>query len=130
MWCEIYNLSVDAVHELGKTGLAVGSLVLVDDMLSGSHVETLGDGLEGSLGLLGVALGDGGLDVLGQRLELGLDSLVTHASCLIGADTLLLRLDVCHFWSSFRVPCKKCMTPLRHGEVMQAPTIARSPSKG
>ena len=73
-------------------------------MLGGSHVETLGDGLEGSLGLLGVALGDGGLDVLGQRLELGLDSLVTHASCLIGADTLLLRLDVCHFWSSFRVP--------------------------
>ena len=99
-------------------------------MLGGSHVETLGDGLEGSLGLLGVALGNGGLDVLGQRLELGLDSLVTHASCLIGADTLLLRLDVCHFWSSFRVPCKKCMTPLRHGEVMQAPTIARSPSKG
>ena len=80
--------------------------------------------------VLDVALGDGGLDVLGQRLELGLDSLVTHASCLIGADTLLLRLDVCHFWSSFRVPCKKCMTPLRHGEVMQAPTIARSPSKG
>ena len=58
MWCEIYNLGVDAVHELGKTGLAVGSLVLVDDMLGGSHVETLGDGLEGSLGLLGVALGD------------------------------------------------------------------------
>ena len=56
MWCEIYNLSVDAVHELGKTGLAVGSLVLVDNMLGGSHVETLGDGLEGSLGLLGVAL--------------------------------------------------------------------------
>ncbi len=86
--------------------------------------------LRAASGLLGVALGDGGLDVLGQRLELGLDSLVTHASCLIGADTLLLRLDVCHFWSSFRVPCKKCMTPLRHGEVMQAPTIARSPSKG
>ena len=59
MWCEIYNLGVDAVHELGKTGLAVGSLVLVDNMLGGSHVETLGDGLEGSLGLLGVALGDG-----------------------------------------------------------------------
>ena len=96
MWCEIYNLSVDAIHELGKTGLAVGSLVLVDNMLGGSHVETLGDGLEGSLGLLGVALGDGGLDVLGQRLELGLDSLVTHASCLIGEDTLLLRLDVSH----------------------------------
>ena len=57
MWCEIYNLGVDAVHELGKTGLAVGSLVLVDNMLGGSHVETLGDGLEGSLGLLGVALG-------------------------------------------------------------------------
>ena len=72
MWCEIYNLGVDAVHELGKTGLTVGSLVLVDNMLGGSHVETLGDGLEGSLGLLGVALGDGGLDMLGQRLELGL----------------------------------------------------------
>ena len=43
MWCEIYNLGVDAVHELGKTGLAVGSLVLVDNMLGGSHVETLGD---------------------------------------------------------------------------------------
>lgn len=76
MWCEIYNLSVDAVHELGKTGLAVGSLVLVDDMLSGSHVETLGDGLEGSLGLLGVALGDGGLTCLVSVLSSDLTALL------------------------------------------------------
>lgn len=76
MWCEIYNLGVDAVHELGKTGLAVGSLVLVDNMLGGSHVETLGDGLEGSLGLLGVALGDGGLDVLVSVLSSDLTALL------------------------------------------------------
>ena len=37
-----------------------------------------------------------------QGLQLGLHGLVANAALLVGQDALLLGLNVCHFWISFR----------------------------
>ncbi len=93
---------VKTVDQVLETGLAVSSLVLVDDALGNSLVEGAGSAGASSGGSGLVASLDSSLNVLGQGLQLGTNRLVTNASDLIGADALLLRLDVCHFWISFR----------------------------
>lgn len=88
---------LDGVNEVLHAGLTVGSLVLVDDALGRSLIKTLVGAVGSGLGSLDVALGNGGLHVLDERLELGADRAVADAGLLSGTDTLLLRLDVCHF---------------------------------
>ncbi len=88
---------VQGVHQVLDAGLTVGSLVLVDDALGDSLIQSAGNAGAGSGGSGLVAGGDGSLNVLGEGLELGTNRLVANASDLIGADALLLRLDVCHF---------------------------------
>ena len=84
-------------HELLDTGLAVRSLVLVDDALGSSLIEALVGAGRSSLGGVGIALLDGLVNVLNERLELRAHSAVAHTGLLGGADTLLLRFDVSHF---------------------------------
>ena len=88
----IVSEDLEAVHEVLDAGLAVGGLILVDNALGNGLVELTVGGRGSSL----VASLDGGLDVLDHGLELGADRLVTDASDLVGADALLLGLDVCY----------------------------------
>ena len=86
----------DGVDQVLNAGLAVSSLVLVDDALGGSLVQSAVNAGSGcGCGLLVTSL-DGCVDMLDESLELGANRLVANASDLIGADALLLRLDVCH----------------------------------
>ena len=84
------------VDELLDARLAVGGLVLVDDALGGSPIELAASGVSGSLGGIGVAGLDGGVNLLDVGLQLGADCPVAHTGLLGGDDALLLRLDVCH----------------------------------
>ena len=69
----------------------------MDNALGGSLVQrAVNAGGSCGSGLLVTSL-DGGVDMLDEGLELGANRLVTNASDLIGADALLLRLDV---WDS------------------------------
>lgn len=86
----------DGVNQILNTGLAIRGLVLVDNALGGSLIQrAVNAGSSCGSGLLIASL-DGGVDVLDEGLELGANRLVANASDLIGADALLLRLDVCH----------------------------------
>ncbi len=90
-------LLVETIHQVLNARLTVGSLVLVDDTLGSSLVQSAaGAGASGGGSSLVASL-NGSLNVLGEGLELGANRLVANASNLIGADALLLRLDVCHF---------------------------------
>ena len=82
--------------ELLGAGLALGSLVLVDDALGGSLVEQTASLVGSGLGGLDVIGLNGGADGLDGGLELGTDSLVALTRLLSGDDALLLRLDVSH----------------------------------
>ena len=61
-----------------------------------THATLFGAG-RSSLGGVGIALLDGLVNVLNERLELRAHSAVAHTGLLGGADTLLLRFDVSHF---------------------------------
>src|SRR5699024_3090175 len=64
---------VDRGDQLRQTGLAVRSLVLVDDALGGGLVELARGHLQRLVGGVGVTGGDGGADLADIGLELGLD---------------------------------------------------------
>jgi hypothetical protein len=82
--------SSKALHELR---LAVRSLVLVDDTLGGSLVETLDCESEG----FGSIFGTGGLQgSLDASFELTADGFVALLCLGVGEDALLLALDIGH----------------------------------
>ena len=91
----------DGVRKLHDTGLAVRSLVLVDNALASGLVHETAGGKRSGVGLGAVAGSDSVLDVTGGGLQLGLDGAIAHASFLVGDDALLLALDVGHVVSSF-----------------------------
>src|SRR5690606_25796353 len=95
--------SSERVDGLGQRGLAVGSLVGVDDTLRDGLVELARSGLQrGGRGLL-VARGDGLAHLAHVGLQLRLDGLVAKAGLLVRLVALDLGLDVCHVWTSWCV---------------------------
>lgn len=86
----------------GETGLAVGSLVLVDHAGASSLVELLGRDLVGGLGGGLIAGGDGFAGGANGGLQAGLHCHVTLVGLLVGENALLLRLNVCHYYSKRR----------------------------
>lgn len=87
---------VKTVDQVLETGLAVSSLVLVDDALGDSLVEQVIAMLHRGVGSLGVGGGDGSLDLLDGGLELRLDGLVAQTGLLGLLVALDLGLDVSH----------------------------------
>ena len=90
-------LIVEGALDVPGIDLPEQALALVG-VVAASSPEQLPEKLAGWLAGL-----DGGVHVLDQGLELGANRLVADAGHLGGADTLLLRLDVCHLQSSFRM---------------------------
>jgi hypothetical protein len=72
----------------------VGGVVLVDDALAGGAVVGSGGAAEGGLGGFLVAGGGALADAAGVGLQGRADRLVAHASLLVLAVALDLRLDV------------------------------------
>ena len=93
----------ESVDGHSETGLAVGSLVLVDHASAGGLVELLGCDLVGGFG--------GGLSpaAMASRVartavfRLDFTGHVTLVRLLVGENALLLRLDVCHYFSKRRL---------------------------
>ena len=78
----------DRGDALGKLGLAVRGLVLVDDALGGGLVQLAGGDLQRGLGGLCVAGVNGFAGLADQRLQLGLDGLVADAALLFICDLM------------------------------------------
>lgn len=87
---------VKTVDQVLETGLAVSSLVLVDDALGDSLVHLVVADLDGVVSGLDVAGSNGLLDPANSGLELGTNGAVTETSLGGLLVTLDLRLDVRH----------------------------------
>ena len=94
--CAAHLVGDDGVHQSHNAGLAVGSLVLVDDALGSSLVKQAAS--IQALGVCsgGVAGGNGLACSAHGGLQLGFASAVALTGLLVGDDALLLALDVCH----------------------------------
>ena len=87
---------VKTVDQVLETGLAVSSLVLVDDALGDSLVHLVVADLDGVVSGLDVTGSNGLLDPANSGLELGTNGAVTETSLGGLLVTLDLRLDVRH----------------------------------
>jgi hypothetical protein len=88
--------TLQRVDLLGDRGLAVCSVVLVQNTLADGLVQLAAGGNQcSSRGILVGGL-NGGVDGADGRLQLGLDCVVAQASLLVGEDALLLGLDISH----------------------------------
>jgi hypothetical protein len=90
--------ALESCDLLGDSRLAVSCLVLVDDALACSLVKLLGGGFKSGYCLVFVAGDDGLASCANSGLDLALDRLVALLSLLVGANSLDLRLDVCHVY--------------------------------
>ncbi len=84
------------VHFDSHAALLAGSGVLVQKTLLHSLIHRLDSVLERSVGLGAVATGDSSVELLDDRLELGLLSLVAGVGSLGQLDSLLCRLNIGH----------------------------------
>ena len=84
------------VDERSKTGLLVCSGLLVQNTLGNSLVQLTVHKTQSLNSSFLVLCLNSSLDLAGRGLQLGLYSVVTQASLLVGEDTLLLRLNVSH----------------------------------
>src|SRR4051794_3691759 len=86
----------DLVEGLSQRGLLVRRLVLVDNALAGGLVQLAAGRHEQLGGLVLIALGSGGTEPADRGVQRALHRLVAHPAPLVGADALLLRLNVGH----------------------------------
>src|SRR3954470_4371736 len=92
--------SLEGVDLLGDGGLAVSSVVLVDNTLANSLVQlTAGGGQSRDSNILVGSL-DGGVYRADSRLQLGLNRVVALAGLLVGENALLLGLNIGHLINS------------------------------
>jgi hypothetical protein len=93
---ELWSCFLEGVDLLGNSGLAVSSVVLVNNALADSLVQ-LAAGRSQSSGCTVLVGGlNGAADCADSSLQLGPDSDIALASLLVGKDALLLGLDISH----------------------------------
>ena len=96
--CRARRASSEGGDALGQLGLAVRSLILVDDAFGDGLVQLAAGLAQMLLGCRFVTRVDCLAYAAHVGLELGFDGLVAQAGLLVGLDTLDLGLDVRHGW--------------------------------